>query len=233
MKTTNQSKPCVGAVIVAAGSGTRMGNVSKPLIKLGDKTVFEHVLSAFSACSSVDEIVIVCRDKAPFEKLVKSEKPVRFAEGGKTRFHSVSNGVDALKYADIVCIHDCARPFITPEEIEKLIGEAVKTGAATACTRVKDTVKYADPGEKCFYTPKRENLIAVQTPQVFKRDIYIASRAVAIRDSLYATDETSIAEHAGFAVSYAETSELNIKLTDINDVKIAKAICFLKEKGEL
>lgn len=226
-------KPYVGVVIVAAGSGTRMGNVSKPLIRLGDKTVLEHVLSSFSVCPSVDEIAIVCKDEFAFEGLVKSEKPVKFVAGGKTRFESVSNGVDALKKADIICIHDCARPFITSEEIEKLIDAAIKTGAATACTKVKDTVKYVSYEEKCFYTPKRENLIAVQTPQVFKRDVYLASRAVALRDNLSATDETTIAEHAGFTVSYIETSELNIKLTDVNDIKIAKAIMFLKERGEL
>jgi 2-C-methyl-D-erythritol 4-phosphate cytidylyltransferase len=225
-----QRKPYVSAVIVAAGDGTRMGSVSKPLIKIGGKTVIERVAEAFSACPSVDEIIIVCKDPAPFEVLVKSSKPVTFVTGGNIRSESVSNGVDAAKKAEIVCIHDCARPFITPGEIETLITEAEKTGASSACTKVKDTIKYVSEEEKCFYTPKRENLIAVQTPQVFKRDIYLASRAAALKDGLSSTDETTIAEHAGFKVSYVETSEFNIKLTDANDIKIAKAICFLEER---
>ena len=228
-----QRKPYVGAVIVAAGSGTRMGNVSKPLIMLGGKTVIERVVDAFSACPSVDEIIVVCKNSAPFEHLIKSEKQLKFVGGGDTRSDSVSNGVNVLNKADIVCIHDCARPFITAEEIEALIKEAVKTGASCACTKVRDTIKYVSEEEKCCYTPKRENLIAVQTPQVFKRDIYLASRAIALKDGLSSTDETTIAEHAGFKVSYIETSELNIKLTDANDVKIAKAICFLNERSEI
>ncbi len=224
-------KPYVGAVIVAAGSGTRMGGIEKPLITLGGITVIERVVAAFSSCPSVDELVVVCKDSSPYEKLIKTKKPIAYTVGGRTRSDSVSNGADVLKHADIICVHDCARPFVTPDEIEKLIAEAIKTGAASACSKVTDTIKYISEEEKCAYTPKRENLIAVRTPQVFRRDIYLAARAKALKDNVTSTDETSIIEHAGFEVSYVETSDLNIKLTDANDVRIAKAICFLEEKS--
>ena len=210
-----------------------MGGVSKPLIKLGSKTLLERVVETFSKCSCIDELVIVTKDKDTFAPIVKTDKPLTFADGGKTRTESVTNGVMAAKRADIVCIHDCARPFITVEDIEKLVEEAKKTGASCACTKVTDTIKYISEEEKCFYTPKRDNLKAVQTPQVFKKDIFIVSRAKAEKDGYTSTDDTSVAEHAGFVVSYVECSPLNIKLTTPEDVKIAKAINFLEEKGNI
>jgi 2-C-methyl-D-erythritol 4-phosphate cytidylyltransferase len=97
------AKPYVSGIIVAAGSGVRMnaglpaGTISKPLIKLGRKTVFEYVIEAFAA-SIVDEIIIVCSDKAVFLPLIRRlQKPVCFAEGGKTRAISVYNGVSAFQ----------------------------------------------------------------------------------------------------------------------------------------
>lgn len=176
------TKPRVGAVIVAAGKGARMGNVAKPLIPLGGKTVIERVVAAFSASPSVDEIVIVCGNPADFTGLVQTQKPLFYAPGGKTRGESVANGVKALKNADFICVHDAARPFINPEDIEKVIQKALETGAAAAFSKVKDTVKYRSVEENCLYTPKRENLLAVGTPQVFARKKYLAARAKALYD---------------------------------------------------
>ena len=210
-----------------------MGGVSKPLIKLGNKTLLEKVVETFSNCKSVDEIIVVTKDADAFAPLIKTDKPFSFAEGGKTRTESVTNGVKAAKKADFVCIHDCARPFITVDDIEKLISEAIKTGASCACTKVTDTIKYISEEEKCFYTPKRDNLKAVQTPQIFRKDIFTVSRAKAQKDGFVSTDDTSVAEHAGFTVSYVECSALNIKLTTAEDVKIAKAINFLEERGNI
>ncbi len=226
-------KPFVSAIILAAGSGARMGGVSKPLIKLGNKTLLERVVETFSDCKSVGEIIVVTKDADVFAPLIKTGKPFSFAEGGKSRADSAANGVKAAKKADFVCIHDCARPFITVDEVEKLISEAIKTGASCACTRVTDTVKYISEEEKCLYTPKRDNLRAVQTPQIFKKDVYIVSRAKALKDGFVSTDDTSIAEHAGFTVSYVECSPLNMKLTTPDDIKIAKAINFLEERGNI
>lgn len=230
-----ESKLFVSGIIVAAGSGTRMGTIAKPLIKLGKKTVFEYVLEAFLA-SVVDEIIIVCNDTASYQPFIplKKQKTIRFAEGGKTRSLSVYNGVSKVTRTDgLICIHDCARPFVTPEMIDNVVRNASESGAATASCSVTDTIKYVNNDTKTIYTPERKYLVSVQTPQVFIKNIYTVSYALAQSKGLTATDETTMVEHAGFQVTYVETPKTNIKLTTLEDIKIAKAILYLSEHGEL
>ena len=110
------------AIIVAAGSGRRMGGVSKPNIKLLGKTLFEYVLSAFDK-SLVDGIVVVVNEEN--EKSLRElangfKKPITLVRGGETRAESVFNGISACEDADIICVHDCARPFITKEIINEI-----------------------------------------------------------------------------------------------------------------
>ena len=210
-----------------------MGGVSKPMIKIGGMTLLERVVETFSRCEHINEIIVVQREVGQFDNTVTSEKPLRFVLGGKTRQDSVRNGVNAAKQASYVCIHDCARPFITPEEAEKLILAAFEHGASCAYAPVTDTIKYRSEEEKCFYTPKRANLIAVQTPQVFKRSVWLVSDSLARKNGKTFTDDTAAVEAAGFRVEYVECSARNIKLTGADDIKIAKAIYFLKEHGDL
>ncbi len=228
----------VSGVIVAAGSGARMGHIQKPLIKLGNKTAFEHVFQAF--CDScVDEIVIVCRSKSDYLPLIPKDtsKPVIFAEGGDTRAFSVYNGVTstAKKYdpEHIVCIHDSVRPFVTPDLIDRVVQGAKRTGAATASHIATDTMKYINIDAGINYTPDRNYLRSIQTPQAFRKDIYTLSFMNAQRTKLTSTDETSMAEHASYPVEYIDSDELNIKLTTPKDIKLAKAIFFLDSRGEL
>ena len=220
------------AIIVAAGSGTRMGSISKPLIKIGGMTIIERVADVFDHCEHISEIIVVEKEAGQFESIVKCTKPVKFVTGGKTRADSVRNGV-AASSAPYVCIHDCARPFITANEVEKVLNAAFLSDAACACAKVNDTIKYRSEEEKCFYTPKRDNLIAVQTPQVFKKSVWAVADAIAQKKGVFNTDDTTAVEQAGFGVDYVECSAFNFKLTDANDVKIAKAIYFLKEHGDL
>lgn len=220
----------VSAVIVAAGSGTRMGGISKPEIRLDGVSLFARVLRAFDA-SSVREIVVVCGENRPrLEKIasdVHPSKPVRFCAGGKTRTASVFNGVNACAEENLlICVHDCARPFVTPEIIDTVIAEARQSGAATACCPVTDTIKYVDTEHHAVYTPAREHLVALQTPQVFRRDFYQVAYAVAGKSGKGAsyTDETAMLEAAGVPVSYVQTDARNIKLTTREDLTLARAI---------
>ncbi len=217
-------KPYVTAIIAGAGNGTRMGGVNKAFIKIGEKTGFRMVMEAFSSCSVVDEIVVVCRDTAPYEEeLAEMGLSVTFAKGGQTRTRSVMNGVAAAsKKSEFFCIHDCARPLVTPEIIEAVVKAAFEKGAACACTPVTDTIKYVDRETGTTYTPERKHLLALQTPQVFARDVYTVSAAMAVKDGLAATDDTTLAEHAGFKVEYVETDKTNIKLTSVEDVYVAR-----------
>lgn len=223
----------VSGVIVAAGNGTRMGGISKPEILLDGISLFARVLRAFEG-SSVREIVVVCGQNRPrLEQIVsdmRPSKPVRFCAGGKTRTESVFNGVNACAKGNLlICVHDCARPFVTPEIIEAVIEGARKSGAATACCPVTDTVKYVDEEHHAVYTPAREHLVALQTPQVFRRDFYEVAYAVASKTGASYTDETAMLEAAGASVSYVQTDAGNIKLTTREDLTLARAILAVKK----
>ena len=215
------------AVIAAAGSGSRMGGVSKPNIKILGKTLFEYVMDAFCQ-SKVVEIIVVCSEdnEASLRELSNGfNKPITFVRGGKTRAESVKNGVDATaKDSYIICTHDCARPFVTADIINQAISAAEKQGASCVCSEITDTVKQKDPLTGFVSTPERATLFAVQTPQCFKKSLYLhAVGAIGdgIRDF---TDETSILEEIGVEVCYLKHSETNMKLTSPDDVPIAEIL---------
>lgn len=218
------------AVIAAAGSGVRMGGVSKPNIVLLGKTLFEYVLGAFNA-SSVDEIVVVCSEDNEFSLSALAEgnkKPIKFVRGGSTRANSVFNGISASD-ADIFCVHDCARPFITPQIINLSIDAAAKHGASCVASAITDTVKYkSDTGE--ITTLDRNKMFAVQTPQCFKKSLYLSARGNAAQAELF-TDETSLLEANGVSVEYIINHETNLKLTSLSDIPLAEAI--MKSRGDM
>lgn len=223
----------VSAVVVAAGSGTRMGGISKPEIKLHGKPLLLHVLDAFFR-AEVSEIIVVCgSNRSRLEALAPENPPVpvRFCAGGAVRSESVFRGVCAAsRSSDYICVHDCARPFVTPELIDETIREAIRTGAASACSPVTDTVKYVDEERHVIYTPVRKHLIAMQTPQVFRKDQYRAAYAIALRKKADYTDETAMLEAAGVKVAYVRGPASNIKLTTKEDLLLARAIVLLREK---
>lgn len=221
----------VTAVIVAAGSGVRLGGVTKCLIDLGGGvTVLERVLNAFVGAETITDIVLVCRTTSEIAAIAaRCKKNVTIVKGGATRSESVKNGVDAAK-SPFVCIHDCARPFITAEDVDKVVNVALEKGAAAACAPVYNTIKYTDDTKHPIFTPDRERLISVQTPQVFHRDIYTVSYEKAKKERLRHTDDTSIAEYAGFKVDYVDIGTHNFKLTDASDLKKAKALVFLESR---
>ena len=212
------------AVIAAAGSGSRMGGVSKPNLSLLGKTLFEYVLSAFDA-SDVDEIVVVCSEDNidSLKALANCKKPVKFTLGGSTRAQSVFKGVSAADAdSEFFCVHDCARPFVTAEMINTAIQSAIKAGASCVCSPITDTVKFkTDSGD--IITPDRSRMFAVQTPQCFKKDFYIHARENSEKAEDF-TDETSLLENCGFRVEYIKTTENNMKLTSKSDLPLAEAI---------
>ena len=223
----------VCGIIVAAGSGTRMGGVSKPEIKLDGKTLFQRVLEAFLA-SSVSELVVVGGENLPRLRLLaeryRGSIPIRFCEGGKTRTESVFKGVcqmsPGISYA---CVHDCARPFVTPEIIEKTVRKAETFHAAAPAVPVKDTIKTAE-NRIVTGTPDRSTLFAVQTPQIFDFDLLRGALQKALDEELPITDDCSAVEAMGMSVYLTEGSDLNIKVTTPTDLILAEAI--LRNRGE-
>ncbi len=214
------------AVIAAAGSGRRMGGVSKPNITLFGKTLFEYVLDAVER-SSVDMAVVVCSEdnEDSLRKLASGfKKPIRFVRGGSVRAESVLNGVTASEDAEVICVHDCARPFLTAEMLDNACNAAISRGASCVCSAVTDTIKYRDPESGHISTPTRDNLFAVQTPQCFGKMRYLEAVARAGESFGSFTDETSLLENAGFEVEYIVTNQPNMKLTSPADVAVAEAI---------
>jgi len=209
-----------------------MGGVSKPNIKLLGKTLFEYVLEAFDS-SNVSEIVVVCsedNEESLRALAVGTKKPISFTRGGVTRAESVRNGVEAsAKSSTLICVHDCARPFVTPEMINETLDAAYKHGAACVSSPVTDTIKQKDAVTGFVSTPERATLFAVQTPQCFKKSLYLQALNMLAESISSFTDETSLLEELGVEVCYIQRSETNMKLTAVDDVPIAEIL--MKRKG--
>ncbi len=211
----------VAAVIVAAGQSRRMG-FDKLFCEVGGKAVWRTALDAFDSHPLVDELVLVCGENlAAFEAALEAapaKKPVRLVPGGKTRMHSVKNGVEACENAALVAIHDAARPFVTEAVITAAVEAAAECGAAAPAVPLKDTVKEAENG-KVVRTLSRGGLAAMQTPQVFLRGAYLAALGgIPQADYAAVTDDCMVMERAGKEVRLVDGSYENIKITTVEDL---------------
>ncbi len=218
------------AVIVAAGSSTRMG-CPKLLLPLGGKPVLWHTLQAFDAsCVSSIAVVIRKEDQALVENWAAALKtPCRIAYGGATRQQSVANGMALVGDETLVAIADGARPLITAAEIDRVIAVAADTKAATAAVRVKDTIKQASSDGIITATPDRATLWQVQTPQVFDTALYREAMVKAAAEGKDFTDDCQLIENLGAQVTLVETSYENLKITTPEDIPAARAI--LAQRG--
>lgn len=228
----------VSAVIVAAGGSVRMGIAdSKQFIPLLSQPAIEYTLKAFQKCHLIKEIVIVCReqDNDRINKIIELNgfsKVSKLVKGGDSRADSVRNGIGACsESAKYYAIHDGARPLITVEEIERVVEAAFDTGAATLGTSVKDTIKVVDGFNNIESTPIRSQLRAVQTPQVFERDLYRFALENAGDNIINFTDDCSLIENMGGEVLVVKGNEENIKLTTPIDIVIAESILKSRQQG--
>ena len=224
MKKDNQQK--VGAVIVAAGSGQRMGGVNKVLALLGGKPVLGRVIDTFQRCKLIDQIVVVLReqDLEQCRRLVTEQgwsKVTDVCAGGRRRQDSVVAGLSRLSHCHWVVIHDGARPLLTEDLICRGLTEVKETGAAAAAVPVTDTIKVAGDDRLVQQTPPRHNLWAVQTPQVFRFDIIAEAYRQAKGD---VTDDATLVEQLGYRVKLYMGSYDNIKITTPDDLVLAEAL---------
>jgi 2-C-methyl-D-erythritol 4-phosphate cytidylyltransferase len=220
------------AIIVAAGSGTRFGaQVPKQFVEICGKPLIVHTLERFENCPSIDEIILVLPSK-DIENFQKSSltKLKNIIAGGKTRAESVYKGLKAVSgKAEIVAVHDGARPLVSCEEITATIEKAGDAGAACLVSGISDTIKEVSGG-KISGTIDRSKLRRALTPQAFR--IEILQRAFAQADlSEAATDECFLVEKAGFEISIVEGSARNIKITTPEDLILAKI--FLEKMSDV
>ncbi len=221
----------ISAVLVCAGSGTRMKEQcgDKLRLELEGIPVVVHTLLAYEKASSIDRIIVVTKAELidlyySFKETYNLKKVQMVVEGGKTRMESVLNGVRATTSDDaFVAIGDGARPLIRTEDIDRTVHAAQKCGAAALGCYLTDTIKKID-SEKIIETVPRNNLVGIQTPQVFEREEYLRLAEKALLTGIEFTDDASVFEHFGKEVAFVEGHRDNLKITVPEDIPVMKAI---------
>ncbi len=229
VKKRFEKDPYVSVVVAAGGSSSRMGGINKLFAELSGIPVLAITLSALNSSKYVNEIILVSseNDFIQASELCKRyafSKVSKVIKGGATRLLSVYNGVrEVSDKAEIIAIHDGARPFVTEKIIKDTVKAAAEYGAAAPFVPVKDTVKTGNSGFVSS-TLKRDELYAVQTPQAFDAGLIKAALYNAVKKDLPITDDCSSVEAIGGAVRLVEGSYDNIKITTPEDLIIGDAI---------
>ena len=217
------------AIVVAAGSASRMGGTDKIMANLDGIPVLIHTLRSFEQAETIREVVVVTRiDRlAQISELCRKyalTKVRTVVRGGNSRLESVICGLDCVSTrATHVAIHDGARPLVKTVLIDKTVNKAIHTGASAPALPVKDTIKIAR-GSLVMKTPKRSELFAVQTPQVFDFDLIRGALIKAKQENWDVTDDCSAVEKFGMTVHLVDGDEENIKITTPLDLTVAEAI---------
>ncbi|MFP4521732.1 MAG: 2-C-methyl-D-erythritol 4-phosphate cytidylyltransferase [Fibrobacterota bacterium] len=220
----------VSAIIPAGGTGSRMGgDIPKQFMDLAGKPVIRRTLDVFEKSPSINEIIVVLspsRKEFFREKILGNsglKKISALADAGIERYHSVKNGLEHInKKASMILVHDAARPFVTPEIIEKAIAQCAEKGSVITAIPCQDTIKRADKDCMVCSNISRSGLYAVQTPQVFRREIF--EEAYSGEYSEDCTDDSYLVEKLGKKTYITEGSRLNFKLTAPEDFCIAEAL---------
>ncbi len=205
----------------------------KQLLTLDETPIVIHTIRKFDASGVIDHIVVIAPRESVDEvrALVAAagfRKSVVVVEGGERRQDSVAIGLKHLRPdTTIVAVHDAVRPFVSLEEIESVVLEAERRGAAILAIPIVDTVKQVER-ELIELTLTREHLVLAQTPQVFRLEVLKKAFESARKDEYYGTDESSLVERMGHPVSIVRGSERNIKITRPSDLTLARA--FLDEE---
>lgn len=217
--------PRAAAVIVAAGSGSRMGR-PKQFLPLGGKTVVEWSLDTFLAVPEIEKIVLVLtpEDIAAHRLRLTSER-VTVVEGGATRMGSVRFGFQEIgEDIDVVAVHDGARPLATPKLVGEVLEEAYESGAAIPAVPVKDTLKKVASKQLWISgTPQRSSFWLAQTPQCYRREV-LEEALAKFPQEMDSTDESQLVEKAGHRVKIVPSNYENIKITTLEDLVMAEAL---------
>ena len=236
-KSSKKPKNC-SAVIVAAGSARRMEGIDKVLAKLGELPVLVHTLMAFQDCDLIQEVVVVTREDLLVEvgrlcKEYRLDKVKKVIVGGAERINSVRAGLSEVSpEAQLVAIHDGARPLVTQKILADTVKRASETGAAVPAIPVIDTIKRVE--DNCTVeTVDRSQLRAMQTPQIFDADLIRTALEKALADGENLTDDCAAVERLGMKVALTEGSRENIKITTPFDLMLGESILESRVRGAL
>lgn len=225
-------QPRVGVIIVAGGSGKRMGGaLPKQFSIIGGKPILAHTINAFRKALPASRIVVVLpAEYIEFWKNLSARFEVAkhsVVEGGKERFYSVKNGIEALSDAvDLIAVQDGVRPFATKELILRTVACAVENGSAIPVVKAVDS--YREVEGDTSHIIDRTPLRIVQTPQIFAAPVLRAAYDTEFRAEF--TDDASVVEFSGERVALCEGDYLNIKITTPNDLALAEAIIAMQSQ---
>ncbi|MBE6842789.1 MAG: 2-C-methyl-D-erythritol 4-phosphate cytidylyltransferase [Ruminococcus sp.] len=216
-------------IIVSAGNSSRMNGTDKQFSEIDGIPVIVHSMLAFEKCKSILEIIVSTKKENMdiIKELADKYNITKLAhvtEGGNTRQESVFNGIRKISdHAKMIAVHDGARPLVKPEHIEKTISDARIFSGAVLGVPVKDTIKVVSEG-LIMDTPPRSSLYITQTPQIFKRSVYMRGMEFALRNGLDFTDDCQLAEAIGAKICMTTGDYTNIKITTPEDIAIAKIL---------
>jgi 2-C-methyl-D-erythritol 4-phosphate cytidylyltransferase / 2-C-methyl-D-erythritol 2,4-cyclodiphosphate synthase len=215
----------VTAIIAAGGRGARFGaGRPKQLLVLGGVSILQRSVDAFLRSPRITDLIIALPDDVvadPPRYLMDAR--VHVVAGGARRQDSVANAFAAAARAEIVVIHDAARPLVSEDIIGRTIDAAAREGAAIAALPVRDTVKRASTRGVIVETLPREEIYLAQTPQAFRANVLRDALALSTAGA-DATDEAALAERAGHRVVVVEGDARNLKITTMDDLKIAESL---------
>ena len=221
----------VTAIFPAAGSSTRMGGgVNKNLRDLMGEPILIRTLKVFSRIERVNFLIVAvaAHEVAQVEGLLRKTeelKPWRVTVGGSERQFSIANALKLLPVdAQIILVHDAARPLVSARTINDVIDAAEEFGGAIAAVPSKDTIKVVDAAGFVKSTPPRRELVSVQTPQGFKRELLLRAYAQAEADNFLGTDDASLVEKLGVRIKVVTGGYDNIKVTTPEDLAIAETL---------
>ncbi|HXM54059.1 MAG TPA: 2-C-methyl-D-erythritol 4-phosphate cytidylyltransferase [Candidatus Dormibacteraeota bacterium] len=218
----------IGAIVAAAGLGTRLGRGAKALVELNGRTALSRVVELFLALDEVGRIVVV----GPPARLEIAErevqalrpgKPVVVRPGGDTRQQSVRAGLQALEGCEYVLVHDAARPMASPALVRRVIAAAIATGAAIPGVPPRDAVKRVEGG-RLVESLDRAKLLLAQTPQGFRYSLLERAHFQAADAGLMGDDDAQLVAAAGYAVAVVPGEPTNVKLTTPEDMEVLEAL---------
>ena len=220
-------RKCCGAVIVAAGTASRMGGIDKVMAPLNGEPMIVRTVRTFQKSDVIDEIVVVTREDL-IQKIMglcaEFPKVRAVVAGGRSRQESVQAGMSTLsKSVKLVAVHDGARPLVAWDVIDRVVRGANTYGAAVPGVAVKDTIKQVKGGVVAN-TPDRDKLRTIQTPQVFDVDLLRAALKKAQQEGVVVTDDSLAVENLGMSVKIVTGDERNIKVTTPMDLKLAQML---------
>ena len=230
-----QPQPVWSVVVVAAGTASRMQGIDKILAPLGGMPILARTLDVFQRCAAVSEVVVVTREDllADISTLCKEfafDKVSKVVVGGAQRLHSVRAGLRQVRAdAQLIAIHDGARPFLTQQVLERVLEQAARSGAAAPAIPLNDTIKRAADGV-VEETVDRSVLWSVQTPQVFQADLIRPAVEQAAEQNAQVTDDCSVVEQLGMKVVLTTGDRENIKVTTPFDLILGQAILDLRQE---